>query len=364
MAELPCPMKEYACPTIGTLPSCRVLHEILTEDQLQMRCFPYTLKNVAKTWFMSLTPTSLTTWDAVYNKFIGKFYSHAKTTEFRGKIATFSQMEGDAMGEKTTQEMNELYEMLGANSQQKSVTGEDKVNEKQLSVSIQNEEINPIVAPPKAYAPPIPFSSRLKNNKWDKSFSEIYDILSKVNVNLPLLYVMRNIPAYAKFLKDLITCKHKFEPNEKVMVPEKVSVVLQRNFPPKLKDLGSFIVNFTMGDEKEERAMLDLGASINLMHYSTYLRLGFWELKPTTMSLQLANNSIKYPRGIVENVLVKVDKLIITVDFVVLDMEKPSTHDGDFPILLGRPFMAITKTVIDVQNGKLSMIALDELWSS
>ncbi|XP_031260249.1 uncharacterized protein LOC116118405 [Pistacia vera] len=102
----------------------------------------------------------------------------------------------------------------------------------------KNEEINSIVAPPKPYVPPIPFPSRLKNSKWDKSFSKIYDILSKVNVNLPLLDVIRTMPAYTKFLNDLITHKRKFEPNEKVMVPEKVSVLLQRNLPPKLKDPG------------------------------------------------------------------------------------------------------------------------------
>nr|GLL33619.1 uncharacterized protein LOC109169442 [Ipomoea trifida] len=140
----------------------------LTEDALRMRCFPYTLKDAAKTWFMTLTPGSLRTWPEVYKKFIGKFYSHAKTAELRRKIATFSQAEGEpfheawerfnmlliqcphhgyplelqnqtfydgltqtsqsmvdnaaggAMGEKTAEEISALYEMLGANSQQKS----------------------------------------------------------------------------------------------------------------------------------------------------------------------------------------------------------------------------------------------------
>nr|GLL27278.1 uncharacterized protein LOC109169442 [Ipomoea trifida] len=71
----------------------------LTEDALRMRCFPYTLKDAAKIWFMSLTPGSLRTWPEVYNKFIGKFYSHAKTAELRRKIATFSQAEGEPFHE-------------------------------------------------------------------------------------------------------------------------------------------------------------------------------------------------------------------------------------------------------------------------
>nr|GLL35975.1 uncharacterized protein LOC109169442 [Ipomoea trifida] len=71
----------------------------LTEDALRMRCFPYTLKDAAKTWFMSLTPGSLRTWPEVYNKFISKFYSHAKTAELRRKIATFSQADGEPFHE-------------------------------------------------------------------------------------------------------------------------------------------------------------------------------------------------------------------------------------------------------------------------
>nr|GMD03937.1 TMV resistance protein N-like [Ipomoea batatas] len=71
----------------------------LTEDALRMRCFPYTLKDAAKTWFMTLTPGSLRTWLEVYNKFIGKFYSHAKTAELRRKITTFSQAEGEPFHE-------------------------------------------------------------------------------------------------------------------------------------------------------------------------------------------------------------------------------------------------------------------------
>ncbi|CAH9120103.1 unnamed protein product [Cuscuta europaea] len=71
----------------------------VTEDELRMRCFPYTLKDAAKTWFMSLTPGSLRTWVDVYNKFIGKYYSQSKTSELRRKIANFTQAEGEPFHE-------------------------------------------------------------------------------------------------------------------------------------------------------------------------------------------------------------------------------------------------------------------------
>ncbi|CAN6562571.1 unnamed protein product [Malus baccata var. baccata] len=212
----------------------------------------------------------------------------------------------------------------------------------------------------KPYTPPIPFPGRLAKSKQDKSFKEIFDILSKVNVNLPLLDVIRNMPAYGKFFKELNNYKRKYGPHEKVVVSENVSAVLQRKLPPKLKDPGSFSINITIGDKKVEKAMLDLGASINLMPYSVYLELGLGELKATTISLQLADRSVKYPRGIVEDILVQIDKLILPADFVVLDMEEAPIHDRELPILLGRPFMATAKTIIDVQNGLLTMTVLGE----
>ncbi|KAI5328171.1 hypothetical protein L3X38_027567 [Prunus dulcis] len=208
----------------------------------------------------------------------------------------------------------------------------------------------------KPYSPPIPFPGRLAKSKQDKSFKEIFDISSKVNVNLPLLDVIRNMPAYGKFFKELNTYKRKYGPNEKVMVSENVSVVLQRKLPPKLKDPGSFSINITIGDKLVEKAMLDLGPSINLMPYSMYLQLGLGGLKATTISLQLADRSVKYPRAIVEDILVQVDKLILPADFVVLDMEEAPLHDHELPILLGRPFMATAKTIIDVQNGLLTVL--------
>ncbi|XP_075485336.1 uncharacterized protein LOC142525052 [Primulina tabacum] len=98
-----------------------------------------------------------------------------------------------------------------------------------------------------------------------------------------------------------------------------------------------------------KKALCDLGASINLMPYSCFEKLGIGEVKPTTISLQLADRSIKYPRGVIEDVLVKVDKFIFPVDFVVLDMEE----DREIPLILGRPFLATGRALIVVQKGEL-----------
>ncbi|XP_019177862.1 PREDICTED: uncharacterized protein LOC109173058 [Ipomoea nil] len=342
----------------------------LPEDKLRKRCFPYTLKDAAKQWFMSLTPGSLRTWPEVYNKFIGKFYSHAKTSELRRKITNFSQAEGEpfheawemfkmlliqcphhgyplelqnqtfydgltqtsqsivdnaaggSMGEKTAEETLALYEMLGANSQQKSVCNKrseadekrfqqneaslarnevslrklevqvgqlaeamqghvpgklpsqpeeakvltvlrsGKVIEKSVKANTTSKPVeiveklhvddnnkdepqlhksdNPYV-PPKSYVPPVPFPGRLQNSKFDKSFAEIYDLLSKVNVNLPLLDMIKNMTAYAKFLKELNTRKRRYAHNEKVFMSKTVRATPvrqpQRRLNPNMKEV-------------------------------------------------------------------------------------------------------------------------------
>jgi len=105
------------------------------------------------------------------------------------------------------------------------------------------------------------------------------------------------------------------------------------------------------GSNLKIRALADLGASINLMPYSLYEKLGLGELTPTMMSLSLADKFVKYPRGIVENLLVKVDKFVFPVDFLVLDMEA----EAKVPIILGRPFLHAAHANIDVFKGQISL---------
>ena len=93
-----------------------------------------------------------------------------------------------------------------------------------------------------------------------------------------------------------------------------------------------------------------------MMPYNVFQKLGLGELKPTRMSIQLADKSIKHPRGIIEDVLVKVDKFIFPVDFVILDMN----YDSEVPLILGRPFLATARAIIDVDDGKLMLRVGDE----
>ncbi|XP_031271281.1 uncharacterized protein LOC116129694 [Pistacia vera] len=145
------------------------------------------------------------------------------------------------------------------------------------------------------------------------------------------------MPSYAKFLKEIPSNKRKLEEDETVMLTEECSAIIQKKLPPKLKDIWSFTIPCVIGDVQFDRVLCDLGASINLMPLSVFKKLGIGEVNPTMVSLQLADRSIKHPWGIVEDVLVKVDKFILPTDFVVLDMKE----DKEIPLIFGRPFLAL-----------------------
>lgn len=202
----------------------------------------------------------------------------------------------------------------------------------------------------------VPFPNRLKNEHNDKQFSRFLEMFRKLHINIPFAEAIAQMPKYAKFLKDIISNKKKLEGFETVKLNEECSSIVLKKLPPKLKDPGSFTIPCTIGNSYFEKALCDLGASINLMPLSIFRKLGLQEPQPTNISLQLADRSIAHPRGVVEDVLVKVDKFIFPADFIVLDMEE----DKEVPILLGRPFLATGKSVIDVHQGKLTLKLGDE----
>ena len=132
--------------------------------------------------------------------------------------------------------------------------------------------------------------------------------------------------------------------------------MLQSKIPQKMKDPGSFTIPCSISTKYSGKALYDLGASINLMPLSVFKQLGVGECRPTTVTLQLADRSHAYPEEKIEDVLVKVDIFIFLVDFIVLDFEA----NKEVPIILGRPFLATRKTLIDVQKGELIMRANEQ----
>ena len=198
---------------------------------------------------------------------------------------------------------------------------------------------------------PVPYPQRLKKHKLDKQFTKFMKVFKKLHINIPFADDLEQMPSYVKFMKDILSQKRKLADFETVNLTEECSAILKRKLPQKLKDPSSFTIPCTIGNSIFERAICDLGANINLMPLSIFKRLGLGEARPTTVTLQLADRSLKHPRGIIEDVLVKVDKFIFPADFIVLDMEE----DKEIPIILGRPFLATGRAMIDVQRGELKL---------
>ncbi|KAI3511713.1 hypothetical protein L1887_18870 [Cichorium endivia] len=207
---------------------------------------------------------------------------------------------------------------------------------------------------PEVMITPPPFPSRLKNTKKEREEQEIMETFRKVEVNIPLLDAIKQVPRYAKFLKELCTSKKKLKGNEIVKVGENISVVLQKRIPQKCKDPDVFTIPCKVGDLIIPRAMLDLGASINVLPYSIFKTLKVGPLKRTGVIIQLADRSTVHPKGVLEDVLVQVNELVFPADFYVLDMEDDDSPNSS-SILLGRPFLKTAKTKIDVDSGTLTM---------
>ncbi|GKC42746.1 homeodomain-like protein [Tanacetum coccineum] len=132
--------------------------------------------------------------------------------------------------------------------------------------------------------------------------------------------------------------------------PTHYSVTCQNRLPPKETDPGSFILPCIIGNYSMSNALADLGASISIMPYSLFKILGLGSLKPIKMTIKMADRSMQSPKGIKENVLVKISNFIFPVDFVILDI----MEDENVLIILGRPMLATAHAKIDVYSKKIS----------
>ena len=134
------------------------------------------------------------------------------------------------------------------------------------------------------------------------------------------------------------------------------SSVIQKTLLEKMQDPSSFTIPCKIGDADMGKALCDSRASINLMHLFVSQRLSLGELTPTTITLHMADRTLAHPKGILEDVLIKVGKFFFPVDFVDINMEE----DTQVPLLLERPFLATRAALIDVKKRELTLKVGDE----
>ncbi|XP_058202945.1 uncharacterized protein LOC131317407 [Rhododendron vialii] len=209
--------------------------------------------------------------------------------------------------------------------------GESEKEERQSSPTKDQESSSP--RPPKepqlrSFILKAPYPERLVAPKKDVDHGDILEVFKQVRINVPFLDAIRQVPSYAKFLKDLVSIKRKASTPKEVILTEQVSSIIQHKVPVKYKDPRCPTILCTIG-------------------------LG--ELKPTSVRLQLADGSLKILKGVIEDMLIKVDKFYFPVDLIVLDTQPVQNSRGHIPVILGRPFLATSNAQINCRNGVMKM---------
>ncbi|XP_057723786.1 uncharacterized protein LOC130939715 [Arachis stenosperma] len=204
-----------------------------------------------------------------------------------------------------------------------------------------------------------PYPQQLKKKEDDNQFVKFLEIFKKLQINIPFIKAIQQIPAFIKYMKELLPRKSSLKGGQNIVLNKECSALIPPELPAKRKDQGSFHIPCAIGETLFDKALCDLGVSINLLLLSLVKRLQINEIMPTDVVIRLADKTQKQAIGVVENVLLKVGKYFLPTDFVILDMEESHTH----PIILGRPFLATARALIDVEKGELILRIHDE-WLS
>ncbi|GKA56364.1 reverse transcriptase domain-containing protein [Tanacetum coccineum] len=216
----------------------------------------------------------------------------------------------------------------------------------------------PILEPdvPKSLPKPhIPYPSRLNQEKSrDKASNQkekIFQMFQDLRFNISFADALLLMPRFAPTIKSLLMNKEKLLELAKIPLNENCSVMLLKKLVEKLGDPGKFLIPCNFPGMDVCHALADLGASINLMPLSIWKKLSLPELTPTRMTLELADRSITYPKGLAEDVFVKVGKFHFPTDFVVVDFEA----DPRVPLILGRSFLRTGRALIDVYEEEITL---------
>ncbi|GKE20718.1 reverse transcriptase domain-containing protein [Tanacetum coccineum] len=203
--------------------------------------------------------------------------------------------------------------------------------------------------------PNIPYPSRRDDQKSrDKASNQmetILQIFQDLHFDISFTDALLLMPRFAPTIKSLLMNKEKLLELAKIPLNENCSAMLPKKLPEKLGDPGKFLISCNFPRMDVCHALADLGASINLMPLSIWKKLSLPDLTPTRITLELADRSITYPKGLTEDVSVKVRKFHFPTDFVVVDFEA----DPRVPLILGRSFLRTGRALIDVYGEEITL---------
>ncbi|XP_024014730.1 uncharacterized protein LOC112088564 [Eutrema salsugineum] len=210
----------------------------------------------------------------------------------------------------------------------------------------------------KVYKPKVPYPRSPRKSKQEIDDARCKTLMEKLVIEIPLVDAVKIAPTLRHYVKRMVTNNLSHEEGV-MMISEQVSAVIQNKIPEKLSDPGSFVLDCSIFSERFKRSLCDLGSSVNLMPYYVAVSLGMTDFKPTNISLILADRSKRIPKGVLEDVPIKVGDCIIPTDFVVLEYEEEPKD----PLILGRSFLATAGAVIDVKHGNLDLHLGDTIMS-
>ncbi|GJW96196.1 homeodomain-like protein [Tanacetum coccineum] len=290
----------------------------VTQDQIMLRVFPMSLTGTASRWLRNEPASLIDTWETLKKEFLSKYCPPARTAKKMEEINNFQQ-EPD----ETLYQAWERFKELLLRCPQYYLTDMQEV----------------------ILFYKVPFPNRLiDDNYYEEGVLE--------GLMLPQI----NSKESATNLKRLLKEKLRMGYQTKASMNVHDSTIFKDSLPPKEKDPGGFTIPFYINNICFEKALADLRASVSVMPYSNFTNLGLGELAPTKLIVALADRTIKRLNGIVENVLVGIDKFVFPVDFIILDMPE----DIKVPLILRRPFLSTAHAKIDVFKNKIALRVGDD----
>ncbi|GJY23385.1 ribonuclease H-like domain-containing protein, partial [Tanacetum coccineum] len=320
-----------------------------------LRVFPMSLTGAASRWIKNEPSGSITNWETLKTKFLIKYCPPACTAKKMEEINNFQQEPGESLFRAwerfkellmkcphhyltDIQEVILFYNMLDVPTRQildskaKSTKTSDGLAAIQAQLNNLGREIKKVNE--KVYAAQFgaPYQPVGQYNAAGPGF---YQRNNRNSLYLDRRHTLEESPT--KFMAE---SAKRHEENSNIIKEIRASTdAAIRNQRATIKTLEIQI------------ALVDLGASVSVMPFSTYTNLGLGILSHTRLTIELADRTIKQPRGIAENVLVRIGKFIFPIDFIILDIPE----DDDVPLILGRPFLSTAHSKIDVYKRKITL---------
>nr|GEZ81092.1 DNA-directed DNA polymerase [Tanacetum cinerariifolium] len=335
-------------------------------------------------------PNSILTWEDLINKFVNQVFPPSKTTHLKNEISRFTQRFEETFGEAWERfkemlracphqgftelaQIDTFYNGLNDNDQDSlnAAAGGNLLMERETEETTDKEETNfqgstADIQPPVTLIlgldvlktlpkPNIPYPSRLNDQKLHEKatnqMEKFFQILQDFHFDISFTDALLLMPKFASMIKSLLTNKDKLFKLAKIPLNENFLAMFLKKLPEKLGDPGKFLIPCDFLGMDVCQALVDLGASINLMPLSIWKKLSLPKLTPTRMTLELADRSITRPKGVTEDVFVKVRKFYFLIDFVVVDFEA----DPRVPLILGRSFLRTFYALIDVYREEITL---------